>query len=117
MDEKYKVAVASTDGKVVNQHFGKSELFYIYQIEPDWKFSLVEKRELPPVCHGESHDADLMLRNIKSLNDCKYLLVSKIGNVAANMVQAQGITPMELPGFIDESIEKLTIYEQIENLF
>lgn len=117
MDEKYRVAVASSDGKVVNQHFGKSEVFYIYQIDNDNKPHLLEKREVTAVCHGGSHDTDMMLQNIQALKDCKYLLVSRIGDAAANMVTAQGITPMELPGFIDESIEKLTIYEQIENLF
>ena len=31
----YKVAVASNDGKFVNEHFGRAEKFMIYEIYDD----------------------------------------------------------------------------------
>jgi len=31
----YEIAVASSDGKVVNQHFGKATNFLIFEVEGD----------------------------------------------------------------------------------
>ena len=47
---KYRVAVASTDGETVNIHYGKSHLFYIYFVDDETGYDLVEKRAVTPVC-------------------------------------------------------------------
>lgn len=113
----YKVAVASSDGIVVNQHFGRADTFYIYVVEETGKYQLYEKRKVTPVCNGGNHKDDELRGNIMKFRDCKYILVSRIGMGAANIVEQFGIIPMELPGMIQESIEKLITYEQIQNLF
>lgn len=115
-DEKYKIAVASSDGVVVNHHFGKAGLFYIYEGE-DTDFCLVEKRKLTPVCDGGNHDENKMRENLLKLSDCKYLLVSRIGNGAANMAADFGIESYEIPGEINASIEQLIKYKKIQRLF
>lgn len=113
----YRVAVASSDGIVVNQHFGRAGTFYIYKIDEAAGYSLLEVREVTPVCHGGSHDDEALHNNVNKLADCKYILVSRIGMGAANMMEQSGITPMELPGIIEESIDRLIAYEKIQNLF
>ena len=51
--EVYKVATASSDGIVINQHFGRADIFYIYEITETGKHRLLETRTVTPVCNGE----------------------------------------------------------------
>ncbi len=112
-----KLAVASTDGKVVNQHFGRAERFFILSGDEEsgvWKF--LEERKVTPVCKGGDHeDADL-LRNVNALSDCTYVLVSRVGQRAERELEKAGIQIFEIPGIIDESIDKMFKYIQIQNL-
>jgi predicted Fe-Mo cluster-binding NifX family protein len=113
---KYKVAVDSSDGIVINQHFGRAALFGIYDVLSNNTIHLVETREVIPVCQAGNHDDDRMRENIRHLLDCKYVLVSRIGQGAAALLEQEGIIPMELPGLIGESVQKLMVYEEIQNL-
>lgn len=113
----YKVAVASSDGIVINQHFGRADTFLIYEVTETGKYRLLEKRSVTPVCNGGNHNDNELKNNICKLEDCKYILVARIGAGAANAVEQSGIIPMELPGMIEESIGKLFTYEQLQNLF
>lgn len=113
----YKIAVASTDGIVVNSHFGRAEDFYIYQIDEQEQVSLLEKRSVTPVCEGGNHDHEKLKANLVRLADCQYLLVSRIGNGAADMAESLGIESYEIPGIIGESIGELIKYLKIKKLF
>lgn len=113
----YKVAVASSDGIVVNQHFGRADTFHIYEMEESGSSTLLESRQMTPVCEGGDHDEKQLRDNIDSLKDCKYVLVSRIGAGAATVMEQSGIVPMELPDMIDEAIHKVHTYEQLQNLF
>ena len=119
---QYKIAVASSDGIVVNSHFGRAEDFLIYRLEIDnendsWLKEFIELRKVAPVCQGGNHDDNRLQETAKLFSDCKYVLVSRIGQGAAFALEGKGITPMELPGMIDESIEKLIVYEKLQSLF
>ncbi len=113
----YRAAVASSDGIVVNRHFGRADTFYIYEVKENGRCRLLEIRNVTPVCDGGNHNDKDLLANISRLKDCKYILVSRIGPGAANAAEQSGIIPMELPGMIEESIARLTAYEQLQNLF
>jgi len=112
----YKIAVASTDGKVVNQHFGKADQFYIIEVDEDNRYELVELRKLPPVCQGGDHDDDAIQRNVKSLSDCQYVLVSRIGQRAENELEGQGISVYIIPDIIEDALNKLISYVEINNM-
>jgi predicted Fe-Mo cluster-binding NifX family protein len=113
--ERCLIAAASSDGIVVNQHFGRASAFYIYE-SADGIAEFVEKREVVPVCEGGNHDEIRLLENLKKFSDCKYLLVSKIGDGAAAVAESLGIACYEIPGVIEESIEKMQNYEKIKEL-
>ena len=55
-DRKIRVAVASSDGIVVNSHFGRARDFYIYEVSENEDTVLLEKRELVPICEAGHHD-------------------------------------------------------------
>lgn len=113
----YKAAAASSDGIVVNQHFGRADTFYIYEIAETGKYRLLETRTVIPVCNGGNHNDETLCETIRQFKDCRYLLASRIGMGAADMLEQAGIIPMELPGMIEESLDKLHTYERLQNLF
>ena len=44
-----RIAVASSDGKMVNEHFGRATQFLVMDVH-DGKIELVEARESAPAC-------------------------------------------------------------------
>jgi nitrogen fixation protein NifX len=117
MDKKIaKVAVASRDGIVVNEHFGRASLFYIYEIS-EGMINPIEVRKITPVCHSGNHDYVLLTKNLRKLADCDYMLVSRIGTNALNIAKKYDIEVFEIPGMIMESIEQLYKFIQIKQLF
>lgn len=114
--ESEKIAVASSDGIVVNRHFGHAREFYIYEIAGD-DVKLLGIRKVEPVCQGGNHDDRRLSETIDKIGDCKYLLVSRIGHGAAAAAEQRGVIPYEIPGMIEESIQQLLNYRKIKKLF
>jgi len=88
-----RIAVATTDGQNVNEHFGKAEEFHIFDIaEGNPKF--VEKREVTPLSVGDKdHDFDQARFHavLDKISDCSRVYVSKIGERPADELQRNGI--------------------------
>ena len=100
-----RVAVASTDGKYVNEHFGRAKQFLIFELgENDYQF--LELRENQPSCHVESSDESAHLQTVKLLGDCKAVLVARIGPAAEEYLLQHGIKPLIIPDFIDEALKQ-----------
>lgn len=114
---KYRIAVASTDGKVVNQHFGRADTFYIVESESGTgTYAYRETRRLLPICEGGYHDDNNLLETVQQLKDCHYVLVSRIGYLAQLVLEQHGIGVFELPGLIPEVIPKMTAYIELREL-
>lgn len=106
MKKSLKMAVASSDGKVINQHFGKARRFII--IESDGEgIKVLEVRENAPACgtleYG-GHEDDALDRSISLIGDCDAVLCSRVGGGAAEALLSRGIEPVEAPGFIEENV-------------
>lgn len=114
---KYKVAIATSDEVVVNKHFGHAESFMIVGIDDENKVHKISTRKVKVPCSLGEHDSKILDINAKLLSDCKYVLVSRIGQGALNVLRSYGVTAIELPGFIEESLQRLTTYDEIQNLF
>jgi predicted Fe-Mo cluster-binding NifX family protein len=103
-----RIAVASSDGKVVNRHFGKADKFYIIDLfELDYKY--VECRETIPVCNDFEHTEESFNRVATLLSDCSAVYVSRIGIEAQRYLDSKGIQSYELPCFIDDLLTKLRV--------
>lgn len=113
---KYRIGVATTDGIVVNQHFGRADRFLIVDVDENGESRLIEERSVLPVCEGGSHDEGKLEENVERLSDCQYILVSRIGQGAANTLEQRNIQVFEIPGMIEESIKKISAYVEIQNL-
>lgn len=102
----YKVAFASNDGKVVNQHFGRTKKFLIFEVDGnDTKF--LELRENIPPCQGYEHLEEEMLRAVNLISDCKAVFVSKIGYGALVQLGTKGIKAYEAPFLIEDVLKKI----------
>ena len=44
----YKVAVTSSDGKFINQHFGRAQQFLIFEIDDEGDYKFLELRKNDP---------------------------------------------------------------------
>jgi predicted Fe-Mo cluster-binding NifX family protein len=102
----YRVAVASSDGKFVNQHFGHAGQFLIYEIA-DGNCKYVETRSTAPLCDDQEHSEDRLTGIVKLIADCQAVLVAKIGPGALGGLQSQGIRAHVIPEFIDDALQSL----------
>lgn len=112
----YKIAAASSDGKVVNSHFGKAEQFVIIEVSDEGNSEIVELRRLEPVCDGGDHDDQAMSDRIRLLSDCRYVIVSRIGPRAENELEAAGIAVYVIPDLLESAIGKLISYVEINRM-
>lgn len=108
-----RAAIASTDGKVVNRHFGRAEYFYIVELTGG-KFQYVEKRDVNPACLGGDHSIGAFDETAKILSDCSVIIVSHIGVTAAQFLEARGFTVYEAPFPISDVLEKLKSEIEVE---
>ncbi len=105
MEKSLKMAIASSDGKVINQHFGKARRFIIIESDGE-EIKILEVRENAPACgtleYG-GHADDALERSISLIEDCDAVLCSRVGGGAVEELFSREIEPVEAPGFIEES--------------
>ncbi len=106
----YKIAIASTDGKVVNEHFGRANRFYIIEVNDNDEFYFKETRETEIACQAGTHNDDGLARTVDLLSDCKYVLVKQIGPGAEYALNKKGVTAFAIAHYIDEAVRKLIHY-------
>lgn len=102
-----RVAVASTDGKFINQHFGHAPQFLIFDIKDDGSYEFLELRENAPSCSGGNHASGALKGTLDIIKDSQVVLVSQIGPGASQFLLSHGIQPFMIPTFIDEALKKL----------
>lgn len=99
-----KIAIASTDGVSINEHFGRAKEFWIYESDEKGKYQFVERRTNNLEERSDQHAAAVQL-----LADVEVILVNKIGPGAEKELQRGGIIVLS----VSETIEKaLTAYEK-----
>jgi len=102
----YKIAVASSDGKVVNQHFGKATKFLIFEVEGD-NFKYLELLNTQAFCNHGEHDEKKLLSAVEALEGTRAVLVSQIGTGAAEALKIKGIDVFDVRNFIEDALKKL----------
>ncbi|MDP4094184.1 MAG: NifB/NifX family molybdenum-iron cluster-binding protein [Bacillota bacterium] len=101
-----KVAVASSDGKFINSHFGRTKQFLIFTIN-NGKYEFLELRKNVPACSFGEHTENGLAETVKLLEDCNIVLASNIGLGAVEALQLKGIKAYSITGFIDQVLVKL----------
>lgn len=105
-----KVAVVSSDGKVINQHFGKASRFLIFEVNCD-EIRFIEVRETIPLFGSADYGhADEALSKIISLiADCEAVFCARIGSGVEKELRINGIKPAEAPYFIHEALKNISV--------
>lgn len=103
----YKVAVASSDDKFINQHFGRTRRFLIFEMKEGGEFEFLASRENNPPCGAGEHDDHLLEKTVDLVADCKIVFASQIGPGAEDILLARGIEPYSLPGYIKDVLKRL----------
>ncbi|MGR9108894.1 MAG: NifB/NifX family molybdenum-iron cluster-binding protein, partial [Gammaproteobacteria bacterium] len=89
------MAVATTGGGIINQHFGHAKEFLIYEASmTDVRF--IGHRKVDLYCSGGDTcgDAETTLqKSIRTLEGCEAVLCSKIGYEPWDQLEAAGIQP------------------------
>lgn len=99
-DNKNRVAVATLEGVLVNQHLGEASKLSVFEREGDG-FRLVEERETPPAGLGEQRWQALG----EAFNDCATILVSGAGRRPTDALARNGIRLVTTEGAIDMLLE------------
>lgn len=105
-----RVAIASTDGKCINEHFGRAGEFLIVDIYPDSSWQFVEKRAVTPLCSSGEHTEEGLHLSVRALRDCRAVLVARIGFAAKRWLELNGISVFEQADYIDTSLALLAKY-------
>lgn len=106
----YRVAIASTDNRYVDQHFGRTESFLIVDVYEKGYYREIEQRFVEPVCSGGHHDQNNLKKGVDAVGDCNFVLAAKIGPGAVAELEERGIAAFEMPGSVHDSVKKLDSY-------
>ncbi len=97
-----KIAVATTDGHTVNEHFGRANRFSIYNASPT-EFDLIMEKHVEPYASGQkdhTFDEARFQEIARGLTGCEKVFITKIGKEPAEALKALGIEPVVYSGAI-----------------
>ena len=103
------IAVASKDGREINQHFGHAERFLIFDVEQD-EARLVDEKKVERYC---SYDQDHPLRAhileaiAEALMDCRAIVCAQIGQGPQMEMERLGIDTFVADGEIKPALVEL----------
>ena len=131
-----KIAIATSDGKNVDTHFGRARKFFIYNLEKD-SSSLLEERA-SPLPQEDVENAEKEFRKCMSgcgsggggcseqgkeisptvslLLDCTAILASHIGENVKRQFARNAISCFDVELPIESALEKLSAYYKKINL-
>lgn len=107
-----RIAAASSDGLIIDKHFGKADKFLIFEIE-DNLIELIEERENAPICGTNGHAVEKVNDTVNLISDCEAVFVSKIGMGPSLALQDKGISVYEVSAPINETLERFAIYKKV----
>ena len=95
-----RVAIVSTDGKTVNEHFGRADRFLIYDLTPEGVKFLEERGSEPFSVGDPKHpfDREHFEEVAYAIGDCERVYATKIGVRPAEELEKKGIKPVLYKG-------------------
>jgi nitrogen fixation protein NifB len=96
-----KIAIASSDGVNIDQHFGHAEYFYIYEIDDNGGITEEERRGFSSEIVGH----DRVQAAIELLSDVHYVLCAQIGPRAVETLASSHITGYALAGSVQKALQ------------
>ena len=110
-DKKYRFAVASKSGMIVDQHFGHIKEVSIYEYHND-EIRYIEKREIEQYCKGKDscgEKEDKIEQIIKCIEDCEGVLALRTGLSPTEKLKQKGISVFTTCERIHDAIKAAAI--------
>lgn len=115
--KKIRIAVATSDGKRVDQHFARSEYFDIYEVEEtNWVF--VDRKSNSDGrcgCHDE-HGGAAFEEIISRISDCRFVIALRIGNGAVSYLVDRGIRASQIDDTTENALNTIISSGKLKNL-
>ena len=133
----YKIAVASSDGKQVDLHFGGAAFFHIYDVADDGSFTAAGRRSCPPAeaggspaapgsagcgaggcapagaaCGGQGGGCGAAgpSARVELLSDVRAVVAAKIGFNVTKQLEKKAISGFDVDCTVQEALTKITKY-------
>ncbi|RDU23142.1 nitrogenase cofactor biosynthesis protein NifB [Anaerosacchariphilus polymeriproducens] len=107
LTETYRFAVASKSGVLVDQHFGQTLEFHIYDYK-DGRVIYKEIREINNYCHGEEvceEYEDKLEKLLHIMKDCNGIIAMRIGENLKNRLHDRGMKVIVTYDRIEEAVK------------
>jgi predicted Fe-Mo cluster-binding NifX family protein len=103
----HRIAITTTDGKSIHQHFGRAEKFHIVDLSDDG-YKYAESRDISASCQNFQHDEFAFEQTYKTaLYDCEAVVVGKIGYGASAYLTGKGLRVFEAPGIVNDVLTEM----------
>jgi len=117
-----KVAFATTDGINVDEHFGRSGRFAVYDISLEG-YSFIEERKfadgrdtaVEETRGNEVEHDNVMQKKVESLADCRIIFFTNIGAPSAARLVNKGLMPIKVKEIVAIEQELQKLLETIKN--
>lgn len=109
--ERPYVAVATSDGLLINRHLGEADSLYIYEQSPKG-YKFIEQRRTPSNGTGDQRWVNLA----RILHDCQAVLVSALGDNPRVILESCSIHVVQMTGLIDEGLEGIYEHRPIRSI-
>jgi predicted Fe-Mo cluster-binding NifX family protein len=86
----HRIAVSTTDGLTIYQHFGRTDKYRIYDLSED-SYTYIETREVTPPCKAGGHSTASFDGVLAALSDCEAIVVAVVGEGAAEYLMKAGM--------------------------
>ncbi|MDW5562941.1 MAG: nitrogenase cofactor biosynthesis protein NifB [Methanomassiliicoccus sp.] len=113
---KYRIAVATGDGRAVDQHFGMAEVFRTYTVEAGKisegeSIDVREQQEIP--LFGPGHRTKIEDTAVK-LRGMDAVISTKFGEPAIEVIRENGLIPIEDHGDVHDALRRAadSIYKE-----
>ena len=104
-----RIAIASTDGTRVDQHFGHAQRFYVYELVAGVA-TPAAIRPNEPSC-GRQDGAAAHTRALDLISDCDIVVVANVGPCALGLIEARGMTCFETTDVVTRVLTALAELE------
>ena len=86
------IAFASNNGENINEHFGWSKSFYLYEVHKDHSqlIACIDSSEEP------EEEKEKLTYKIGTIKDADIMYCTQIGPTASKMIQSSGIHPVRV---------------------
>jgi len=110
-----RIAVASTDGRAIDAHFGEAESFFIYDAQGGG-YAFVERRGVTPFSGSYARAGENGVPPcLAAISDCAAVVAVKFGPRAKKELAVVGISAFEHTSDIDGAMIKLSAYYERNN--